>query len=103
MTITRKDIEKACEAAFHGNDVAAMLAALDLYGIEPYEQETERVQLAIIELCRGSMAELRRLVNEAKIDYRNILAWHQTGPLSAADGEKLQAEARRLIERWGKK
>ena len=79
------------------------MVALNLYGTEPYEREADRVKLAIVMLSGGSEEKLRELVGIAKKDYRDILAWAETGPLTQAQGEAEQAKARKLLERWGKK
>jgi hypothetical protein len=103
MTPTRGDVIAAVHARFPGRDAATVLAVLDTYGTEPSERERERVQLAIIALCEGSEEKLGYLVRTAKTDYRDILCWAQTGPLSESEGEKLRQAALALIERWGKK
>jgi hypothetical protein len=103
MTQTRDDIVAAIHAAFPDKDLATILAVLDLYGTEPYEREKERVQLAIVELSQGSEDKLRYLVQIAKTDYRDVLAWQELGPMSEADGKKAQQEARDLLAKWGKK
>ena len=51
--------------------------ALSKYGMEEYEQEADRVQLAIVSLCEGNLNRLKDLVAEAKKDYRNILYWNE--------------------------
>jgi len=61
------------------------------------------VQVAIVELSGGSKDKLMYLVQTAKKDYRDVLAWKQLGPLSKEEGQKLQNQARTLLERWGKK
>lgn len=93
----------AVRLAFPEAEHAAVLAAVERYGQLPHEPERERVQLAIVELSGGSMAKLLRWVHDAKIDYRDILASKQLGPLSAAQGEHLQQAARTLLDTWGKK
>jgi hypothetical protein len=103
MTRPRDDVLAAATAAFQASELESVLAELDLYGIEPHEPERERVQLAIIDLSGGSKAKVLHYVQIAKTDYRDILAWKQLGPLEEAEGEKLQKQARVLIERWGKK
>ena len=103
MAHTREDVLAAARAAFPESDLADVLAALDLYGAEPYEREIERVQLAILAISAGNKEELLQLVKAAKSDYRDVLAWQQLGPLSPEDGEKLQAAARALIRNWGKR
>src|SRR3989442_591163 len=83
--------------------IGTILDLLDLYGKGPHEREKERVQLAMVELSAGNKEKLTYMVQIAKTDYRDILAWKELGPLSEANGEKLQKDARSLIERWGKK
>jgi hypothetical protein len=103
MTHTRDDVLAAATTTFEATELVTILAELDLYGVEPHERERERVQLAIIELSGGSKDKLVQYVQIAKTDYRDILAWKQLGPLQEAQGEKLQNEARALIEKWGTK
>jgi hypothetical protein len=103
VSVHRDQILGAARAAFPACDPADVLTALDQYGVEPYEREVERVQLAIIELSGGDMDRLLHFVQVAKTDYRNVLAWQELGPLPEAEGRRLQDEARALIEQWGKK
>ena len=103
MAPTREDVIAAVHACFPGSDAATILGVLDLYGTEPYERERERVQLAIIALCQGSDDKLLYFVQTAKTDYRDILCWAETGPLSESEGEQWQQRVFQLIERWGKK
>ena len=51
--------------------------ALSRYGIEEHEPESDRVRLAILNLCEGKLDRLINLVSEAKKDYRNILFWNE--------------------------
>lgn len=103
MSHTREEVVAEIRTAFSDSDAATVLAVLDLYGTEPYELERERVQLAIIALSEGNEDKLLSLVQSAKTDYRDILCWHATGPLTPEQGEQQQQAALRLIERWGKK
>ena len=48
---------------------------LEQYGTESYENEVERVRIAILKLSEGSLEELARVVVQAKQDYRDVLAW----------------------------
>lgn len=96
------DLLAAVLATFPDGDAAAILELLERYGSEPYEREKARVQLAIVALSGGSKERLGELVQAAKTDYRDVLAWQQLGPLSAADGERLRRRARALIAKWGK-
>ena len=103
MTNTRNDVVAAAAAAFPESEPATVLAELDLYGIERHEPERERVQLAIVGLSNGNREKLREYVRTAKTDYRDILAWKELGPLTEAEGKRLQNEARALIEKWAEK
>lgn len=100
-TEARDRVISAVSAAFAGHEAQA-LECLDRYGTAPHERERERVQLAIVALAGGSLEQLPRLVADAKRDYRDVLAWHQTGPLSPADGERLRSAARAILDRWGR-
>jgi hypothetical protein len=103
MPVTREQMIAAARAAFGDDALDDIVAALDQYGVEKQEPERERVQLAIIALSGGDKKRLLRFVSDAKIDYRDILAAQQLGPISGEDGKKLQDAARGLIEKWGKK
>jgi hypothetical protein len=51
-----------------------VIQTLDKYGVEDYERERERVQLAILKLSGGDRGELTQWVEMAKTDYRDALA-----------------------------
>lgn len=103
MPVTREQMIAAARAAFGDDALNDIIAALDQYGVEKHEPERERVQLAIIALSGGDKDRLLRYVRDAKIDYRDILAAQQLGPMSDDEGRKLQDAARALIAKWGKK
>ena len=100
---TRETVIAAARTAFPGSDLAAIVELLDHYGTEPYERERERVQLAILALSQGSEDKLLQFIQAAKTDYRDVLSWVETGPLSEAQGEEARQAAMRLVERWGDK
>ena len=49
--------------------------ALATYGVESYEREAERVQLAILKLSEGTEEKALAMVAAAKQDYRDVLMW----------------------------
>lgn len=49
------------------------------YGVEPHERECERVWLALVKLSGGDIGRLAALVEEAKMDMRNVLLWAEQG------------------------
>jgi hypothetical protein len=96
--LPREELLSAVAAAFPGRDPAPILAQLDRYGTEPCERE--RVQLAIVTLSQGDAAKLAGLVEAARRDYRDVLAWVAMPPLSKPEGEREQRRLRELLERW---
>ena len=103
MPASREVVLTAVASAFPGRDHAAIQRILDTYGSREYNRERERVQLAIIALSAGSEEMLRYLVDVAMTDYRDVLAWHSTGPLSESEGEKFRQAALDLIARCTEK
>lgn len=99
MAATREDVVAAVRTAFPDNEDSA-LAELDRYGNKPYENERERVQLAILRLAAGDAAKLAKFVAAAKTDYRDVLMWVER-PLTPAEGEAAQAAVREVIAEWG--
>ena len=67
-------VAAALEQVFPGKTHEAR-NTLRRYGTEAHEREQARVHLAIIQLSRGDLAELGRLVEQAKQDRRDILMW----------------------------
>ena len=99
--VARRLLIDAVAREYPASETSAVLAIVDQYGAEAHEREPERVRLAIIRLAAGDREKLPQLLNAAKVDYRDVLAWADAGPLSAEDGERLQAAARKLLARWG--
>jgi hypothetical protein len=101
MAHSRNDVAASVKAHFHESRWDAVLEALDGYGVEPYERERERVQLAILNLCAGDEDKVREYVAVAKRDYRDVLLWAEY-PLEARldTAEKIK-KARDLLERLG--
>ena len=97
----RRRLIDAVAQDYPASETSDVLAIVDQYGAEAHEREPERVRLAIVRLTAGDREVLPKLVYAAKVDYRDVLAWAETGPLSAEQGEQLQAAARKLLARWG--
>ena len=70
---SRQDVLAEIARRFPNEARTAVVKALNFYGAKPSEPERERVQLAILELSHGDAEALRRLVEEAKRDYRSVL------------------------------
>jgi len=73
---TEKTLLEIIAETFPNEDSATVLEILNMYGTESYELEPERVQKAILKLCKkGDVDKLLNLVTAAKQDYRDILYW----------------------------
>lgn len=107
----RNLIVKKVSMIFPRREAREILAILDRYGSNENEPERERVQLAILKLCEekgdGDPADL---VQVAKADYRDVLAWaeypHQSKSPPQGDRETretLIARDRDQYERWLRK
>jgi hypothetical protein len=93
---SRKLVLSKIEHVFPESERAAVLQVLDRYGLGPNEPERERVQLAILKVCGGDQEQLRLALDNAKSDFRDVLAWAEypgamrnMGPSSADSSSKL--------------
>ena len=81
---------------------------LEQYGTESYENEVERVRVAILKLSEGSLEELERMTRCAKQDYRDVLAWAEypealrkpTWDLSPAERARIRKADRDQYLTW---
>ena len=78
-----------------------MLELLDTYGVESYERERERVQLAILKLSAGSEEKVREFVAVAKRDYRDVLFWAEYPEESRLDTPEKRERVRKMFEKFG--
>jgi len=80
---------------------AGVLELLDSYGVEPYERERERVQVAILKLSAGSEEKVREYVAVAKRDYRDVLFWAEYPEESKLDTPEKRQRVRKMLEKFG--
>jgi hypothetical protein len=72
--VSRADVERIVRRDYPEEEFLDVLNVLGEYGTEDYHREKERVQLAVLKLARGSPEKLRREIEGAKCDYRDVLA-----------------------------
>lgn len=72
-TFTRQQVWQGVRQNFPKVSPERIMDLLDLYGLEPTEQQRERVQMAILQLCNGDLHKLFELIEQAKYDYRSLL------------------------------
>jgi hypothetical protein len=83
------------------------LSLLDTYGTESWHNERDRVHLAILKECQGSLDRVRALVELAKKDYRDALVGAEypeefQAPLNTPPHEKnaIRRRDRQQYEAW---
>ena len=72
--VTRADVERIVRRDFPADRVSEVLAMLDGYGGESWHRELHRVRAAALKLAAGDIEQLRREIEGAKCDYRDVLA-----------------------------
>jgi hypothetical protein len=80
---------------------ARVLELLDNYGVESYERERERVQVAILRLSAGSEGKAREYLAAAKRDYRDVLFWAEYPEESRLDTPEKRERVRKMFEKFG--
>jgi hypothetical protein len=80
---------------------ARVLELLDDYGVESYERELERVQLAILKLSEGNEEKLREFFAVAKRDYRAVLFWAEYPEEARLDTPEKRERVRKMFEKFG--
>ena len=103
MPYSRAGVVAAVRAGFPGADPNAILAVLDEYGVEPYQRERDRVQLAIVNLTAGDEAKLRYFVEVAKQDYRDVLFWSDNPEEAKIDTPEKRKRVREMFVKIGLK
>jgi len=98
---SRDEVVASVEATFPKSSWARVLKLLDSYGVESYEGERERVQLATLKLSAGSEEKLREYMTVAKRDYRDVLFWAEYPEESKLDTPEKRQRVRKMFEKFG--
>jgi hypothetical protein len=96
----RDAVIAAIQNAFPERDWGQVLVLVDTYGVESYERERERVQLAILKLSKGNEEKLREFVAVAKQDYRDVLLWADN-PEEAKFTPEKHERMKKMFEQFG--
>lgn len=75
MPPTRSQVLRKVQHYWPDKQPDEVMSILDQYGEGKYEQERERVQLAVLKLSEGRFKRLPDLVKAARGDFRDVLAW----------------------------
>src|SRR5437763_9982438 len=101
MPHSREDVVAGVQKAFSEGAHARVLELLDSYGVESYERERERVQLAILKLSDGNEDKLREFVAVAKRDYRDVLFWAEHPEEAKLDTPEKRQRIKNMFEKFG--
>ena len=101
MAHSRDEVVAAVQGSFPDSSRTRVLELLDGYGVESYERERERVQLAILKLSNGSEEKLREFVAVAKRDYRDVLFWAENPEEARLDTPEKRDRVRKMFEKFG--
>jgi hypothetical protein len=105
--VTRKQVERIVRRDFSAEHFVEVMAMLDEYGKESYQREVERVQLDILKLASGKMDALRKRIEDAKTNYRDVIAWAEypsyhwnTFKLTAEEQKEIYSKDWQLYLAW---
>jgi hypothetical protein len=101
MSVSRDEVVAVVQKSFPEDAYARVLELLDSYGVESYERERERVQLAILKLSEGNEEKLREFVAVAKRDYRDILFWADNPDEAKLDTPEKRERLKKMFEKFG--
>src|SRR5436190_3374151 len=101
MPHSRDEVIGVVQKAFPEDAHARVFELLDTYGVESYERERERVQLAILKLSEGNEEKLREFVAVAKRDYRDLLFWAENPEEAKLDTPEKRERIKKMFEKFG--
>src|SRR5260370_345683 len=101
MPHSRDEVVAVVQKTFPESAHSRVLEFLDSYGVESYERERERVQLAILKLSGGSEEKLREFVAVAKRDYRDLLFLAANPDQTRLDTPEKRERVRKMFEKFG--
>jgi hypothetical protein len=72
--VSRDDVLRIVRRDFPQEVHADVIEALDRYGTESWHLERDRVQLAVLRLSAGSVTEVSKYIDLARVDFRDVIA-----------------------------
>src|SRR5438067_397172 len=101
MPPSRDEVIAVVQRTFPESAHSRVLELLATYGVESYERERERVQLAILKLSEGNEEKLREFVAVAKRDYRDVLFWAENPEEARLDTPEKRERIKKMFEKFG--
>ena len=73
--VTENDVIRIVQRDFPAELFDTVMSILNDYGTEDWQRGVNRVRLAVLKLASGDLQALRREIDVAKSDYRDVLAY----------------------------
>ena len=73
--VTENDVIRIVHRDFPTKQFDAVMSILNEYGTEDWQRGVNRVRLAVLKLADGDLQALRREIDVARSDYRDVLAY----------------------------
>jgi hypothetical protein len=73
--VTEKDVIRIVQRDFPTRQLDDVMSILNEYGTKDWQRGLDRVRLAVLKLAGGDFQALRREIDVAKSDYRDVLAY----------------------------
>lgn len=89
--VTVEDVARIVHRDFPEDQFETVMAMIDEYGIQPWQLGKSRVQLAILKLAQGDIAALKRAIETAKQDSRDVM-----GPAEYPEYMQVWSQLRQL-------
>jgi hypothetical protein len=75
LDVTENDVIRIVQRDFPTEQFDTVMSILGDYGAEDRQRSVNRVRLAVLKLASGDLQALRREIDVAKSDYRDVLAY----------------------------
>ena len=73
--VTESDVIRIIQRDYPPEQFDAVMSILNNYGTEDGQHSISRVRLAVLKIADGDLQALRREIDVAKRDYRDVLAY----------------------------
>ena len=93
--VNENDVERIVRRDYPAEQFDTVMNMLNEYGVEQWQRENSRVRLAAMKLAAGNLEMLRRALNSAKVDYRDVLSGAE---YPTYESNSSQIEKRKAIE-----
>ena len=108
--VSRADVERVVRRDFPAERATEVLAVLDQYGSEPWQEERDRVHLAALKLAAGDLDRLRARIEGGRIDARDLIAaaeypaamrlWSRSEPIASEAARPIIEADWRQYREW---